>query len=106
MSDFQSNRALTPSNTTISYSGGPYFRYSLSRPVIPGEQTRTPWCLVDSVHARFYVTVYDNHNINRLKESIKEKKSQLLFKVDASSLELWKVRIFYIPADVLLTLWF
>jgi Crinkler effector protein N-terminal domain len=65
---------------------------------MPGEQTRTLWCLVDGDYSPFDVTVYDNHNINRLKESIKEKKNQLLFKEDASSLELWKVRIFYIPA--------
>ena len=98
MSDFQSCQALAPSNTQYLYSGGPYFRYSLPPPVMPGEQTRTLWCLVEGDHAPFDVIVYDNHNINYLKECIKEKKKQLLSKDDASSLELWKVRIFYITA--------
>jgi len=63
---------------------------------MPGEQTRTLRCLVDHDPAPFGVTVYDSVNIDHLKDAIKEKK--VLRDVDASSLMLWQVRIFYRPA--------
>jgi hypothetical protein len=59
MSDFQTNRPFTPSNTPHLYSGGPYLRYSLPPPIMPGEQTRTLWCLVDPDHAPAPVRVPD-----------------------------------------------
>ena len=95
MSNFQSNQTLTPSNTQYPYSGGPYFHYSLPPPVMPGEQTCTLWCLVDSDDAPFDVTAYNSNNISHLKEVIKEKRQRLLSNQDAPSLELWNVRIFY-----------
>jgi hypothetical protein len=78
-------------------TGVPYLRYSLLPPlVMPGEQTRTLWCLVDHDLAPFEVTVSDSVKIDLLKDAIKEKK--VLHDVDASSLMLWQVRIFYRPA--------
>ena len=63
-----------------------------------GERTHKLWCLVEHDHAPFEVIVYDSTKIDGLKEAIKEKKSKALGDEDASSLELWKVRIFYGPA--------
>jgi len=63
---------------------------------MPGEQTRTLWCLVDHDPTPFEVTVSDSVKIDLLKDAIKEKK--VLRDVDASSLMLWQVRIFYRPA--------
>jgi len=63
---------------------------------MPGKQTRTLWCLVYGDSAPFEVTVPDNAKIDYLKEAVREKK--ILRDVNASSLVIWQVRIFYRPA--------
>jgi len=63
---------------------------------MPAEQTRTLYCLVYGDPTPSEVTVPDNAKIDYLKEAIREKKA--LRDVDASSLVLWRVRIFYRPA--------
>ena len=91
MSDFQSNRAFTPSNTQ-NLCSGIHYRYSLPPPIMPGEQTRILWCLDDPDHAPAPVRVPESADIDYLKEVIKEKFG--LHDVSTSRLVVWKVRIY------------
>jgi len=96
MSDFQSNQAFTPSNTH-TYPGKPFPRYALLPPfAMDGEDIRTLWYIIDGDSAPFQTILHADDNILHLKKQIKEEK--VLRDVDASSLELWKVRIFHRPA--------
>ncbi|KAM6495199.1 hypothetical protein JOM56_009822 [Amanita muscaria] len=90
MSDFQSNRAFTPSNT---HSCGPFLRFVFVPQYAMGEEeTRTLWCLVHGDPDPFEVTVVlGSVNIISLKEAIWFKRKNDLHDVDASRLVLWKM---------------
>jgi hypothetical protein len=52
------------------------------------------WCFVEGDNTVFPVIASSTLFIGELKDKIKENKSNLLQRVDASSLTLWKVRYF------------
>jgi hypothetical protein len=59
---------------------------------MPGEQTRTLWCIVHPDQAPAPVRVPESADIDYFKEAIKEKFD---IHVSTSRLVLWKVRILY-----------
>ena len=52
------------------------------------------WCYIERDNSHFLIVVSPTLVIDDLRTKIKEKKSNLLQKVDASNLVLWKVRYF------------
>lgn len=52
------------------------------------------WCLIEGEQGPFPVTALSTTSIGALKKVIKEENSNLLQKVDANQLILWKVHYF------------
>ena len=61
--------------------------------ILRTKRTISLWCLIDGDSRPFEVDAPVDVNVNRLKEAIRAKKERgFLRDVDASDLELWKVR--------------
>jgi hypothetical protein len=58
------------------------------------ETTYKIWCLVEGGKAPFSITASSTRFIAELQKMIKKEKSILFHNVDASNLNLWKVRYF------------
>lgn len=56
--------------------------------------THDIWCFIEGDQQPFFITTSSTTSVARLKDMIKDRKSNFLQRVDSQGLSLWKVRYF------------